>query len=291
MPDAAPLWGCYINLDRSPDRAAWMQEQLARLGLDWVQRLPAVDMREVLPPPGCPLLPGAYACFHSHTKALEQAPAGAYALVLEDDTELCDQFAEYLHKLVHAPLDGVDVVFLECQPHYTIAHLSALWGAASRQLAAAPNEPLRRRARGIELLDARTFFHWGNGAYLVTPGGRERLLALRRRWLDSVPQLPLDRSMERALGAQELRGHVCVPFLATTGLRWHGHSTIGNDAARMPPDVLMLLRRLLYAGSAAEVEPMTRELAARPADPALAMFALVLREIAAWERASVAPRA
>ena len=37
------LAGFYINLDRAPDRDAFMQEQLARLGMQWVQRHRAVD--------------------------------------------------------------------------------------------------------------------------------------------------------------------------------------------------------------------------------------------------------
>jgi GR25 family glycosyltransferase involved in LPS biosynthesis len=284
MQQDVPLWGCYINLDRSPERAAWMEAQLSRLGLDWVRRLPAVDGRQLTVPQGCPLLPGALACFHSHVLALEQAPPGAHVLVLEDDTELCDQFAEYLHQLVRAPIQAFDVVHLECQPNYSIAHLSELWRVASRRLAASTTAPLEQRGQGMELLEARAVYHWSNSAYLVTPAGRARILERRKAWLADGPKQPLDRSTEQAFATQALRGAVTVPFLATTGLRWHGDSTIGNGEARLPPEVLMLLRRLLYAGSAADVEPMAARLAAKPVDAELAMFALVLREIAGWER-------
>lgn len=78
------LTGSYINLDRSPDRAAFMQAQLARLGMAWVQRHRAVDAAEVAVPPGCPLLAAEVACFLSHLQVLQRAPEHAHVLVLED---------------------------------------------------------------------------------------------------------------------------------------------------------------------------------------------------------------
>ena len=260
-----------------------MQSQLARLGLDGVRRLPAVDGQQTGVPAGCPLLPGEYACFLSHRAAIESGPSNGCMLVLEDDTELCDQLPGLLANLLQGPLANYDIVFLECQPHISLAHASALWNAASHLLVTDPDDPARRRALGVELLDARPFYKWSAAAYLVTPRGRDKLLVLLRAWLAQPQALPFDRCLEQALVAGQLRGALTVPFLATTGLQWHGRSTIGHGS-RLPADSLMVLRRLLYAGSVAEVEPMARAMAQSQADPVLAMFSLVLREMAAWQR-------
>jgi GR25 family glycosyltransferase involved in LPS biosynthesis len=277
-----PLAGYYINLDRSPERAACMDAQLARLGLGQaVVRHAAVDGAQLPPAPASPLLPGERACLLSHLQVLERAAPDRFTLVLEDDAELSDQLPELVAKCMAGPLDGVDLAFLECQPQFTPAHLAALWDVACRLLPAQAHAP--RRAAGIELLDAARFFKWGTLAYVVTPAGRGKLIAMFHAWLREGPLLPVDRSYERALAAGTLRGVITVPFLATTGLQWHGQSTIGNDW-RVPPHAFMVLRRLLYAGSLREAEPMAQALADAPVDPALQMYGLVLRELAAAQR-------
>jgi len=229
------------------------------------------------------LLPGEYACFLSHLQVLESAPADQFTLVLEDDVELAEQLPELVGKAIAGPLDAVDVCFLECQPHYSHAHLSALWEVACRMLGPGG----ARRAKGVELVQARQFYKWGTAAYVVSPAGRVKLLALVREWLQAGPQLPLDRCVEQAVATRQLQAVITVPFLATTALQWHGQSTIANGW-RTPPDFLMVMRRLLYAGSLHAVEPMAQGLASARVDPALQMFGLVLREVAAVQRQEIA---
>ena len=283
MPSVPALAGRYINLDRCPERADFMRSQLERLGLaQAVQRHAAVDGAGLPAAPGSPLLPGERACFLSHLQVLEGAAPDGFTLVLEDDAELSEQLPELLHKAIAGPLAGADIAFLECQPHFTPAHLGALWEAACRLLPADPAAP--RRAAGVELLDAAKFYQWSTSAYVVTPAGRAKILGLMREWLREGPLLPVDRCYERALASGQLRGVLTVPFLATTALHWHGRSTIGNDA-RLPPHAFMVLRRLLYAGSLQPVAPLAQALAAAPVDPALQMYGLVQRELAALQRA------
>jgi GR25 family glycosyltransferase involved in LPS biosynthesis len=278
-PTQARITGRYINLDRCADRAAVMQARLAALGAQWILRHRATDGAVLRLPAGCSLLPGEYACFLSHLEVLREAPADGCTLVLEDDAELGAQFPDLLPRTVAAAPPGTDIVFFECQPQHALADLSVLWDAASRLLQ--PGE--ERRARGVELVDAARFYKWGTCAYLVTPQGRERLVDLIGQWLREGPLLPLDRCCERALAEGRLRGLITVPFLATTDLRWHGRSAIGNGN-RTPPDALMLMRRLLYAGPLEPAAPMAAALAGAPADPALALLGLVARELARIQR-------
>ena len=272
--------GRYINLARSPDRDAFMQAQLAQRGMAWVQRHVAVDGAQVPLPAGCKLLPGEYGCFLSHQQVLREAPADTHLLVLEDDAELSLQLPQLLAQIVASRVDA-DIVMLECQPHFSLQHLAPLWESASRHLQVA--EDGTRSVTGIDLLEGARFFKWGCTAYLVTPAGRERFLALIQSWLDAGPVTPIDRCMEAAFAGGQLRAFITVPFLATVGVQWHGRSTVGNGW-RVPPDTLMVLRRLLYAGPIGEVQAMAQRMADMPSDPALEMFALVLRDVAALHR-------
>lgn len=281
---SATLTGFYINLDRSTDRDAWMREQLDRLGLPWVRRVPAVDGATLAPRPGSPLLPGEIACFASHLAVIREAPADAFTLVLEDDTELSPQALEVLTQAVAGGLPGADVLVLECQHHFSLAHVAALWSAAHKHFLPDASGGVTRRIRGIELMEAAQFYKWGCPAYLVTPAGRAKLLPLLERWFAEGPQRPIDRLLEAAFVSGELRGLIAMPFLATTGLRWHGRSTIGNGY-RMPGDTLMVIRRLLFAGPIDEATAMAQGLSRLPGDPALDMLSVALRQVAAMQRA------
>lgn len=280
----ATLTGFYINLDRSTDRDAWMREQLDRLGMTWVRRAPAIDAATLAPRPASPLLPGEIACYASHLAVIRQAPPDAFTLVLEDDTELSPQAAEVLTHAVAGGLPGTDVLLLECQHHFSLSHVAALWGAAHKHFLPDANGGVTRRVRGIELMEAAQFYKWGLPAYVVTPAGRAKLLPLLERGFAEGPQRPIDRHIEAAFVSGELRGLIAMPFLATTGLRWHGRSTIGNGY-RMPGDTLMVIRRLLFAGPIDDATAMAQGLSRLPGDPALDMLSVALRQVALMHRA------
>jgi GR25 family glycosyltransferase involved in LPS biosynthesis len=275
------LLGTYINLDRSPERDAFMRAQLARLGMGWVRRQSAVDGAQLALPQACSILPGEYACLLSHLQAIEGAPDDAFVLVLEDDTELSEQLPDLLARALQGPLAAVDICFLECQTHFSLAHVHTLWETACRHLVETDGP---RRASGIELLDARPFYRWGCPAYVVSPAGRVKLRALMRAWLQQGPGHPLDVAMEQAIRDGQLRGVITIPYLATTGLQWHGQSTIGNTG-RLPPDLLMVLRRILFAGPLGDAEALAGpHVVVPPDDPTLRLLAPVLLQVAAFQR-------
>lgn len=86
--------GLYINLERSPERRAAMEEQLRDARLPYpVRRFAAIDgaaLRDC--PPG--LRAPQWGCFQSHLAALEASLPGAAALhVMEDDALLGPELA------------------------------------------------------------------------------------------------------------------------------------------------------------------------------------------------------
>lgn len=241
------LTGCYINLARSPERRHAMEAQLRQLGLDRVERLEAIDARDLPPAPTGPLSRGEHACFLSHARAIGQADPAAFTLVLEDDALLSAALPAVLQPEALAPLAAYDIVLLECQPFTTTTHLLALWSIMQRRLPPAPAP--RHRISGVDILEAKNLYQWASVAYLVTPRGQGTLQPLLRQALDEGPAAPFDRSLSRWIQADRLRAAVLLPFLATPRLESHAATTITDRPQSERNDVLSgALRRLFFAG-------------------------------------------
>lgn len=103
-----------INLDRSPERLAQMQERLSQLNLTF-KRVPAVDgkkveftQREINAAEyerchGKYVTPTEVACYISHFNTLQmfiEESDKEFALILEDDMVLCDDFLSILDNLI-----------------------------------------------------------------------------------------------------------------------------------------------------------------------------------------------
>jgi GR25 family glycosyltransferase involved in LPS biosynthesis len=107
--------GYYINLDRSADRRAVMDAQLARLGLtERYRRFAAVDGS----PPGVAsptLTASELGCFASHHQLLQRHIDGAAHLhIIEDDIVLAQRTAQFVEGIIGAGmLDGHDLLFTD----------------------------------------------------------------------------------------------------------------------------------------------------------------------------------
>ena len=167
-----------INLDRSPERFAHMQQQLARFDVPF-ERISAVDGATLAasqiawwtsaPLAGVTVLtPGEIGCLHSHRKCWQETvDAGEPGAVFEDDVLVSEDARNYLTADDWIPTDA-DVVELETflRPILVDKHAAA--------------------ARDRELLRLRGE-HLGSAGYIVTPRSAERLLKLDR----ALP-LPVD---------------------------------------------------------------------------------------------------
>jgi len=107
--------GFYVNLDRSIDRRAHVEAELARHALtaDYV-RFPGYDAVRA-DAAGAALAPGEIGCFRSHCAALRQFASGEHHLhVAEDDIVFSSRFAAVTGELVRAGmLDRYDLIFLD----------------------------------------------------------------------------------------------------------------------------------------------------------------------------------
>ncbi len=172
-----------LNLDRHPDRLAWMDEQLDGHGIEWV-RFPAVDASKlsdevldtlVAPRGPIPRMPrGARACTAGHIAILKGflETDAEYALVLEDDAVLAPSLAEDIEALLTT--GTFDLLNLNRQtPRGTEKRL-----VVRRRPALIAGDFAVHDLVGI---------HYGTAGYLISRDAAQVVLTLYSR-----PDLPID---------------------------------------------------------------------------------------------------
>jgi len=96
-----------INLDRRPDRWQRIQKELARHGIEAVERFAAVDGDTIEKPAGWIHTSGAYGCLLSHVEVVKEArqSAAQSVLIFEDDAVLDPdfqkKFARFIKEVPH----------------------------------------------------------------------------------------------------------------------------------------------------------------------------------------------
>jgi hypothetical protein len=266
--------GYYINLDRSPERRDHMEAEAQRLGIDWLQRFPAVDGRELTPGPDCALSKGGLACFLSHLQIIETTPADGYTFIFEDDVQFSLDLPLALGLIDEGILESYDLVLLDCQPNLAVEVLSTLW-VCLKERCIDPrfleDFAAERRIHSLALYDPAGVYAWGISSYLVTPRGHASLPPLMRDCLDRGPPGQWDLLVRDACRDGRIKAAVIAPFLATPLLDSYADTTIDN---RAQDDFKMrtasAVRRMFFAGPVSGVEPY----AARLFDSALAPVAL-----------------
>lgn len=159
-----------INLDRSPDRLAFMQEQARRIGLAF-ERVRAVNgsavpdfLREQFAASGDILADGEIGCYASHLVLSDRIVREGWpcALVLEDDVELMPELVEMAEAAARSAPQGWDYIHLS-----SVESKRALLGVA-------------RLPRGRHLV---RYWHppLNTGGYLISRQGAQKMLAARPR--------------------------------------------------------------------------------------------------------------
>lgn len=159
-----------INLDRSADRLAFIDQRLQALSIQYT-RIAAVDgsclsateRSEFImarPRDGRSWSAGQIGCFMSHVDAWRNIAEGsaAFGLVLEDDIHLSDATPAFLQDPSWIPSDA-DIVRLESTGQWLL-----LGGIAAKL----DNRSIRRVRSAA----------WGAGAYVLTKAAASKLLAV-----------------------------------------------------------------------------------------------------------------
>ena len=149
-----------INLDRSPERLAFMMQQLGAIGLA-AERISAIDGAKVdlAPYADSKLKVGEIGCFLSHRAAWETllATDDQNALVLEDDIRLGKKLPNFLKNLA-ADRSEIDVLKLD---------------SSGRKVGLDPRFPVRFGPLSAFRLCGE---HTGTAGYVISRQGAERLL-------------------------------------------------------------------------------------------------------------------
>lgn len=237
--------GVYINLDRSVDRRAHVDAELARHGLaaDYV-RFPGIDAGQA--GAGSALEPGEIGCFRSHCAVLRLFASGERHLhVAEDDVVFSSRFAAVTGELVRAGmLDRYDLIFLDTVVAVGLELVSEFRRLLERNVSRAQ----QGAATPIIVLDFHHHRFAGTSSYLVSRRAIARLAGLLERELAAGPTLPLDLQYGRLTQTDGLRVGCAFPFATTVRLESAAETTIvgreGGEAIRFACD---LLRYAFYA--------------------------------------------
>jgi len=212
---AVAYLGYYINLDRSPDRRAAMEAQLARLDPPTpYQRFPALDGN----PRGIvsgTLTDAEIGCLTSHYLLLHAHRDGAAHLhVIEDDAVLARRTPRFIEQIIHdGALDQTDIVFTSTVLSQHLESFADFY----REIRAVWKTNIDRAPDGTA-----TQIRFGAVPYL---GGTESYLVNRRsiglvcdiiaRDMDSGAHNPIDLLLRSAAERGELGIQCLFPFITS----------------------------------------------------------------------------
>jgi GR25 family glycosyltransferase involved in LPS biosynthesis len=213
VPAKIGAWeGYYINLDRSPDRRARVEQQLRDLGLsDRYQRLPAVDGRTLSR--RAPVKPGEAGIYESHLLLLEKiAASDRPAHVMEDDALLSDLTAPVVDEAIgRGVLDEYDIVFTETYTGESISGIRAFRSAYQEATASGPIVSPDQ----VKVLDLATAYLAGATSYVISPRGARKLAPVLRQEWERGPNGELDLVMRHFIRKGEWRAGCFFPFVTT----------------------------------------------------------------------------
>ena len=246
MAETAPYRGLYINLDRSFERRARFEAQLAHLGLsERYARNPGIDGAK-LSLPASQLRPGEVGAFHSHTRALDEASGfGTPVHILEDDALLSEHAAPVIEGAIAAKFfDAFDIMFTDMFVAPNLGILKSLKTAFDRVNLAGGRV---LRFGDVQILDLAGQNFSCLTSYVVGARAIARVHALCAAELAAGPRLPVDLFIRNCVASGQLRAGLAVPFVTSFDFDEVAKSTIvQGEGARPSVAVLAALRYSFY---------------------------------------------
>lgn len=233
-----PWVGYYINLDRSPERRASIERQLATMGISSLyKRFSAVDGSRFAPMHG--MTPGELGCARSHAKLLSSLkPNVRFVHILEDDAVLAADFSKIMMSLIESgALDQFDIVFTDVFPFDTQA-------VSLRKLKSAYDAATSGPTPRFGLIDLRGFGFGGTNSYFVNVKSLPKvLMAVNGGFLRGQGPQPIDLVFRRDIDAKILRGACVFPFISAVDVELGQASTIADRSELFSSN---LLRQAFY---------------------------------------------
>jgi GR25 family glycosyltransferase involved in LPS biosynthesis len=240
---AARYTGTYINLDRSADRRAQIDAELATFGLQHLyRRFPAAD-GNVLTYPNPRLSEGEIGCFTSHLLLLKQnLAAEAHVHVVEDDA-MFSRFTAQMIKFVVASgaIDQYDVVFTDSTVTPTRSDYE--------QYRALYDERVERDAAGnVTRVYPRIVDCYVGAAtsYIVNRRSIPKLVGLFTRELTNGATMPIDLFIRKAARDGILRVGSLFPFATSLRIENVLNNTIAGRGYNLLSRIAVCLGRISF---------------------------------------------
>jgi hypothetical protein len=239
--------GFYINLDRSPDRRADIEGELARCGLESrYARFPASDGNSLNFPNPLPLKEGELGCFISHYRLLTENRNCTQPLhVIEDDVVLSPQMEGILDLVIDGGhLAKADIIFTDVSVPVS--------NALCPGYKAAYDTSVQRDAQGkikkatFEILDMRELVFGATSSFLVNPQSVGKLASFYEEELRAGAALPIDLFIRKLCYEGKIRVHCVFPFV--TSIRIESPSTIESRFEELPALAANMMRHSFYIG-------------------------------------------
>lgn len=239
------LRGLYINLDRSPERRAFIEAQIGRLAPRWpYQRLVGID-GAALPDREGVRNKAELGCYLSHLGAIANAAqSGVWTHVLEDDAILSREAASFMEAVVGQPAFWTyDVIFTNVMLQVGSEHMAIVRTLFDRVCEFGPGGEVARILEHLTFALKDMDFLLAT-SYLVNPRSAGALAAELRRRLDAAPFEPVDNALARLCREGAFNMGCSIPFYTVP--RFAQDSTIreGISHCRMTQ---MVMEAALFA--------------------------------------------
>ena len=256
--------GCYLNLDRAPERRAFMDQQLAQFGLSArYQRFPALEGRN-LPQSSTRMTANEIGCYSSHLSALRHLqPSGLPVHILEDDAILAPVTEAIILNLIGAgSLDQYDVILTDiAAPINNPAGMAGLRELYQSCLGPALPPGGQRQVSSVKICDLADMPFSCMASYIVAPRALPALIAHFEAELAQGHAEPIDMVLRRLAANRIIKAGCTMPFL--TGIRLsldnpscirldaQGRSADGANASQLALDMLPyeLFRNIFFIGA------------------------------------------
>jgi GR25 family glycosyltransferase involved in LPS biosynthesis len=235
-----PYVGCYINLDRSPERRAEMEAQFARLDpVARYDRFPAVDGNPY-GLTGHGLTDGELGCLMSHYKLLQMHQDSATHLhIIEDDIVMARRTVSFVEQVVSSGmLDDWDILFTE-----TTVPMVVEWCAKGR---AQYRAMIERAADGTAAkIEFRLIQYFGvMASYLVNRRSVRSICEILGQELDRGARSPIDLLIRTKAREGKLRVRSLFPFI--TSIRPGEFPSTVREGIMLKSRLAMELHRYSY---------------------------------------------
>lgn len=236
--------GRYINLDRSTDRRAEIEGELARFGLsERYARFGGIDGRS------SPEFPdirdrGALGCTLSHLALIRShAVAGNWLHILEDDALLSRFVSVALDAVTSDPsYERYDLVFTSAALLASAPQMAMIRQIFDRNVSTSASGAVES-VKYISAVELSDIDFRQTTSYLVSPAAIRKVERLLAEHLTADTFAPIDLLYSRLAQRGELSAACIVPFVTVPRLGTESTITSGNDVWESP---LRIMDRALY---------------------------------------------